>query len=76
MTIVQICGCIASDGDVTPFVSNQKAQFYGLYHSLPDGRFEWTGDFNTLEDVRQAADNGVKYGGYTLEDKTFDEEQS
>lgn len=76
MTIVQICGCIVDDDDdVTPFVSNQRAEFYGVYVSMPNGLYEHVVDHVSVGDAREAANASIAKGlADWLDDKTFDEE--
>lgn len=77
MKIIQICGCVM-DGpgdDITPFVSNQCAEFYGIYLSQPDGRYVWVKDEKGLNDARETAHLMVTQGmADEINDSTFDEE--
>lgn len=74
MTTIQVCGCTDDGLDVTPFESNQKATFYAIYISTPDGLFNWGGDFDTREDALEAAHAAITQGvADVLDDKTFDE---
>ena len=72
---VQVAGCIEAHNYVTPFVSNQRAQFFGVYLGVP-GAFEHQDDHPTLDaayaHVRALleADHGRQF-----DDQTFDSEE-
>jgi hypothetical protein len=75
MTIfVQVTGCFCDDetGDTVPFVSNEDADFYGVYVGEP-GVYEWQADFLHYEDAMVYAMAIHKHHGYAIDDKTFNE---
>lgn len=50
MTIVQVTGCLVEDGQTTPFVPDEQAQFFGVYIGKP-GEFKWLADFALKADA-------------------------
>ena len=70
--IVQLCGCISDGDDVTPFISNEDADFYAIYIGEP-GVFMWRADFAHYEDAFTYATALSKVNGCPLQDTTFSE---
>ena len=74
-TVVQITGCFEAEGEdgateVIPFVSNEDADFYGIYLGK-GGEFAWQADFLHYEDALTYATAVSKTYGYQLDDKTY-----
>jgi hypothetical protein len=74
-TVVQITGCIDIDGEVVPFVSNEDADFYGVYVGEV-GQFAWQADFLHYEDAMVYVLAIHKAHGYVIDDKTYTEGNS
>ena len=72
---VQICGCFDLNGDVVPFISNEEAEFYGVYIG-EDGEYRWQADFLYYEDAMAYALAVNKAHGYLIDDKTYMEGNS
>lgn len=72
---VQITGCSEAHGCVTPFVSNQRAQFFGVYLGVP-GAFEHQDDHGTLEAAYVHARELLEADhARQLDDRTFDTDE-
>ena len=70
--IVQLAGCADRQGDVTAFVSNQRAEFFGVYLGLP-GAFEHQQDHESLEAAQAHVLRFLTEDpSRALDDKTFD----
>lgn len=69
-TVVQLCGCLMQDNDTAPFVSNEAAEFYGVYVGEP-GNFQWQADFKHYEDAFTYAVAISRVNDYPLKDLTF-----
>lgn len=50
--IIQVCGCYLEDGEVTPFVTDDEASYYGVYIGK-GGDFNWLADFRDKETALQ-----------------------
>ena len=72
---VQITGCVAVNGQVAPFMSNEEAEFYGVYIGKP-GEYRWQADFLYYEDAMAYALAVNKAHGYLIDDKTYMEGNS
>lgn len=69
-TIVQICGCMAAEDGVVPFVDNDSAEFYAIYIGEP-GAFEWQADFKHYDDALTYAMAVIKTKNIPLQDLTY-----
>jgi hypothetical protein len=75
-TVVQLTGCFETDErEVVPFVSNEDADFYGVYIGEP-GDFHWQADFLHYEDAMIYVKAISKHHGIPIDDKTFYEGNS
>ena len=72
---VQVCGCIDVKGDVVPFISNEEAEFYGVYIG-EGGEYQWQADFLHYEDAMAYALAASKAHGLPIDDKTYMEGNS
>ena len=71
-TFVQITGCVAEEGAVAPFVSNEDADFYAVYVAEP-GECHWQADFLHYDDALTYAMAINKHHGYPIDDKTYND---
>ena len=67
---VQITGCVSVNGNVAPFMSNEEAEFYGVYVGKP-GEYRWQADFLHYEDAMVYALAVHKTHGCLIDDKTY-----
>ena len=67
---VQITGCVSVNGNVAPFMSNEEAEFYGVYVGKP-GEYRWQADFLHYEDAMAYALAVHKTFGCLIDDKTY-----
>lgn len=69
-TFVQIAGRIEEAKEVVPFVSNEEADFFGVYIGKA-GQYEWQADFLHYEDALTYAIAVSRTYGYLIDDKTY-----
>ena len=72
---VQITGCVSVNGNVAPFMSNEEAEFYGVYVGKP-GEYRWQADFLHYEDAMIYATAASKAHGLPIDNKTYTEGNS
>ena len=71
MIYAQMCGCALDGNDVTPFLSDEDAQFFGVYLGSP-GEFAWQMDFMMKEQAMGYAKVLVSSGAAdAISDRTF-----
>lgn len=68
MTIVQVTGCLVEDGQTTPFVPDEQAQFFGVYIGKP-GEFKWLADFALKADAIDFAQCAALLNAWAVEIK-------
>lgn len=71
-TFVQITGCFEDEGQIVPFVSNEDADFFGVYIGEP-GSYAWQADFRHYEDALVYVMAIHKHHDIPIDDKTFSE---
>jgi hypothetical protein len=72
MTIVQVCGCIVEDDQVTPNVPDSMAHLHSAYLGEP-GAMEWLADFKEKAHALKFGKQLAKELGAVFEDKTYPE---
>lgn len=69
---VQVCGCFDMNGNVVPFISNEEAEFYGVYVG-EEGEYRWQADFLRYDVAMAYATAISKARGLPIDDKTYTE---
>lgn len=69
--IVQVAGCREDDGEVTPFVADEDAEFWSVYLGEPGG-FKCLEDFDTKVEALGYAFRLIGNGrAQVLQNRTF-----
>lgn len=76
---IQVAGCVSRDVEgeveITPFVSDEVAEFYGVYVQGSDGLFSWAADIRLKAHALEFGQLIADTAGFKLSDQTFSEKR-